>query len=59
MAPSYYVGGDARFIEDLEQAHLAFAFPGLSNADADYYVGQLYVTALGGGMSSRPLSGST
>ena len=53
MAPSRYVGGDARFIEDLEQAHLAFAFPGLSNADADYYVGQLYVTALGGGMSSR------
>lgn len=51
--PSRYVGGDARYKEDLEQAHIAFAFPGLSNADADYYVGQLYATALGGGMSSR------
>lgn len=51
--PSRYVGGDARFQEDLEQAHVAFAFPGLSNADPDYYVGQLYTAALGGGMSSR------
>lgn len=51
--PSHYVGGDARYPEDLEQAHIAFAFPGLSNADSDYYVGQLYATALGGGMSSR------
>jgi predicted Zn-dependent peptidase len=42
-----------RLIEDLEQAHIAFAFPGLSNADADYYVAQIYATALGGGMSSR------
>jgi predicted Zn-dependent peptidase len=48
-----YGGGDARFAEDLEQAHIAFAFPGLSNADPDYYVGQLYTAALGGGMSSR------
>jgi predicted Zn-dependent peptidase len=48
-----YRGGDARFEEDLEQAHLTYAFPGLSNADPDYYVAQLYVTALGGGMSSR------
>jgi predicted Zn-dependent peptidase len=48
-----YGGGDARFAEDLEQAHIAFAFPGLSNADPDYYVGQLYTAALGGGTSSR------
>jgi predicted Zn-dependent peptidase len=48
-----YGGGEARFAEDLEQAHLAFAFPGLANADPDYYVGQLYTAALGGGMSSR------
>ena len=40
-------------IEDLEQAHVAYAFPGLSNADPDYFVAQIYVTALGGGMSSR------
>jgi predicted Zn-dependent peptidase len=51
--PAIYGGGDARFPEDLEQAHIAFAFPGLANADPDYYVGQLYTAALGGGMSSR------
>ena len=51
--PALYGGGDARFAEDLEQAHIAFAFPGLANADPDYYVGQLYTAALGGGMSSR------
>jgi predicted Zn-dependent peptidase len=51
--PALYGGSDARFAEDLEQAHIAFAFPGLANADPDYYVGQLYTAALGGGMSSR------
>jgi len=51
--PAHYVGGDFREIEDLEQAHVAYAFPGLSNADADYFVAQLYATALGGGTSSR------
>jgi predicted Zn-dependent peptidase len=51
--PALYTGGDARLTEDLEQAHLVYAFPGQANDDPDYYVGQLYVTALGGGMSSR------
>ncbi len=51
--PADYVGGDKRVIEELEQAHIAFAFPGVSNLDPDYYVAQVYVTALGGGMSSR------
>ncbi|HEY8255145.1 MAG TPA: pitrilysin family protein, partial [Rhizomicrobium sp.] len=51
--PAHYVGGDFREIEDLEQAHIAYAFPGLSNADADYFVAQIYATALGGGTSSR------
>jgi predicted Zn-dependent peptidase len=51
--PAHYVGGDLRRIEDLEQAHLTFGFPGVANADPDYYVSQVYVTALGGGMSSR------
>jgi predicted Zn-dependent peptidase len=32
---------------------VAYAFPGLSNADADYFVAQIYATALGGGTSSR------
>ena len=52
-APAHYAGGDFREIEDLEQAHVAYAFPGLSNADADYFVAQIYATALGGGTSSR------
>jgi predicted Zn-dependent peptidase len=52
-APAHYAGGDFRALEDLEQAHLAFAFPGLSNRDADYFVAQIYATALGGGTSSR------
>jgi predicted Zn-dependent peptidase len=48
-----YVGGDLRFEEDLEQAHIAYALPGVSSADPDFYTAQVYVTALGGGMSSR------
>jgi predicted Zn-dependent peptidase len=53
MVPAQYAGGDFRALEDLEQAHLAFAFPGLSNRDPDYFVAQIYATALGGGTSSR------
>jgi predicted Zn-dependent peptidase len=48
-----YTGGDFREQEDLEQAHLAYAFPGPSNADPDYFVAQVYTMALGGGTSSR------
>ncbi len=50
---SCYAGGDFRDGQDLEQAHVAYAFPGLSNSDPDYFVAQLYATALGGGTSSR------
>jgi len=53
VTPSHYVGGDFRGTEDLEQAHVAYAFPGLSNRDPDYFVAQIYATALGGGTSSR------
>jgi predicted Zn-dependent peptidase len=53
IAPARYVGGDYREIDDLEQAHIAYAFPGLSMRDPDFYASQLYVTVLGGGMSSR------
>jgi predicted Zn-dependent peptidase len=42
-----------RGTHELEQAHITFAFPGVSNCDPDYYTAQVYVTALGGGMSSR------
>jgi predicted Zn-dependent peptidase len=48
-----YQGGDKRAGDDLEQVHVTYAFPGVSNTDADFYVSQAYVTALGGGMSSR------
>jgi predicted Zn-dependent peptidase len=51
--PAHYVGGEGHYAGDLEQAHIAFAFPGVSALDPDYYVAQVYVTALGGGMSSR------
>jgi predicted Zn-dependent peptidase len=48
-----YAGGDIRVEQDLEQAHIAYALPGISSSDPDFYVAQVYVTALGGGMSSR------
>ncbi|MBS0273437.1 MAG: insulinase family protein [Proteobacteria bacterium] len=48
-----YGGGDVRVSEDLEQTHLTYGFPGVSSDDPDFYVAQAYVTALGGGMSSR------
>ena len=48
-----FIGGDIRKEEDLEQAHIAYALPGVSSADSDFYIAQVYVTALGGGMSSR------
>ena len=53
VAQAHYTGGDYREIEDLEQAHVAYAFPGVSNSDPDYFVAQVYATALGGGTSSR------
>jgi len=51
--PALYGGGDLRKGEDLEQAHIAYALPGVSSADPEFYAAQVYVTALGGGMSSR------
>jgi predicted Zn-dependent peptidase len=48
-----YRGGDKREVSVLEQAHLAFAFPGVATTDEDLFVAQVYATALGGGMSSR------
>jgi predicted Zn-dependent peptidase len=53
IAPARYQGGEYRQIDDLEQAHIAYAFPGVAMRDADYYTAQLYATVLGGGMSSR------
>jgi predicted Zn-dependent peptidase len=52
-AASRYSGGDMRVAEDLEQVHVTYAFPGVSNVDPEFYAAQVYATALGGGMSSR------
>jgi predicted Zn-dependent peptidase len=52
-APAQFKGGDIRGQDDLEQAHLAFAFPGVASADPDAITAQVFATALGGGMSSR------
>jgi predicted Zn-dependent peptidase len=51
--PARFKGGDIRSGDDLEQAHLAFAFPGIASADPDAIAAQVFATALGGGMSSR------
>lgn len=50
---AHYFGGEMHVEGDLEQCHIAYAFPGVSNVDEDYMLSQVYVTALGGGMSSR------
>jgi predicted Zn-dependent peptidase len=51
--PASYVGGEIRDESDLEQAHLAFAFQGVTSTGPDYYPAQVYAMALGGGVSSR------
>jgi predicted Zn-dependent peptidase len=51
--PARWVGGDSRKDDDLEQAHMTFAFPGLAQTHPDIYALQVYAVALGGGMSSR------
>lgn len=51
--PAQFGGGDIRGHDDLEQAHLAVAFPGVGSGDPDAFAAQAFVTALGGGMSSR------
>jgi predicted Zn-dependent peptidase len=51
--PARFVGGEIRDARELEQAHLAFAFPGVGSTDPDAVTAQVFATALGGGMSSR------
>ncbi len=48
-----YGGGDLRLEEDHEQVHVTYGFPGIASSDPEIYAAQVYVTALGGGMSSR------
>jgi predicted Zn-dependent peptidase len=51
--PGVYGGGDFRGHDDLEQAHVTLAWPGLPLDHPDLFVSQVYSTTLGGGMSSR------
>lgn len=53
VEPARYGGGEFRAEDDLEQAHLALAFPGFKADDDDIFAVQVYSTVLGGGMSSR------
>ena len=50
---AHYAGGDIRVEEDLEQAHIVYAFPGVASNDPDFHVAQIHAMVLGGGMSSR------
>lgn len=51
--PARYQGGEHRVVKDLEQAHFALSLETHGHKSDDLYVGQVYATALGGGMSSR------
>ncbi len=53
MLPGRYRGGEFRKKKKLEQAHLLLAFEGVPYEHADFYVCEVFVNALGGGMSSR------
>ncbi len=48
-----YKGGERRRTQKLEQAHVTFGVEGPSLTDKDAFVGQVFATAFGGGMSSR------
>jgi predicted Zn-dependent peptidase len=48
-----YVGGVGHDPRDIEQTHVALAFPGAAAVDPDYFATRVFVEALGGGMSSR------
>jgi predicted Zn-dependent peptidase len=51
--PGRFEGGFRPTPRRLEQAHLVFLLPAAGARDRDYYVGRVFVEALGGGMSSR------
>lgn len=51
--PARWQGAETRRVKKLEQAHFALAFEGPGYLDPDFYVAQIWTSALGGGMSSR------
>jgi predicted Zn-dependent peptidase len=53
LPPARYAGGDMRVEKDLEQVHLTLGLEGVTYDDPDYFAMQVFVGALGGGMSSR------
>ena len=53
MEPARFSGGETRVEKRLEQAHFAMAFESPGYCDDDVYVGQVFSTLIGGGMSSR------
>lgn len=53
VVPGSYKGGDIRVTKKLEQLHLLYGLPAVSQRDPDYYTMQMYAIILGGGMSSR------
>jgi len=48
-----YRGGVDHDSRDIEQTHVALAFPGAAVRDDDYFATRIFAEALGGGMSSR------
>lgn len=48
-----FKGGVRHEGRDIEQTHLALAFPGVASKDEDFFATRLYADILGGGMSSR------
>lgn len=52
QAPSY-LGGLAFDDREIEQTHVALAFPGVSARHEDFYATRIFAEALGGGMASR------
>ena len=48
-----YKGGRRHDRRDIEQTHVALAFPGAAVTDDDYFATRVFVETLGGGMSSR------
>ncbi len=53
VVPARYVPSEKRDEDDLEQAHLTFAFPGIASGDPEAMTANIFTAALGGGMSSR------
>jgi len=51
--PARWAGTESRHVKRLEQAHFALAFEGPGYLSPDYFAGQIWTGALGGGMSSR------